>query len=229
MLDGDLTTALVYVTPAGGAVATAVAPIGLRDRDKGTVTFTTSLGLPQKLERIRKNPKIALAYHAREHGFSDSPLYVLVQGTAEFTIHPDEALLQDVVRPAATRHLGPPKEGRLFWDRWLREYYADRIPVEVTVERIITWSDLSCAGEPTVYGAGRPPDPEPQAPPKKGTGPRVPVERAAKRLRKVPHTLLAYAGSDGFPTAVPVEIGEASSDGIRLSACLLYTSPSPRD
>ena len=44
ILAGDLTTALAYVTPAGGAVVTAVAPIGLRDREAGTVTFTTSLG-----------------------------------------------------------------------------------------------------------------------------------------------------------------------------------------
>src|SRR3954452_11716244 len=78
VLAGDLTAALVYATPAGGAVATAVAPIGLRDAGAGTVTSTTSLGLPRKLERIRRNPKIALAYHAREHGFCDRPLYVIV-------------------------------------------------------------------------------------------------------------------------------------------------------
>ena len=49
---------------------TAVAPIGMRDRAAGTVTFTTSLGLGRKLERIARNPRVALAYHAREHGFA---------------------------------------------------------------------------------------------------------------------------------------------------------------
>ena len=44
VLGGDLTAALTYLTPAGGAVATAVAPIGLRDRQAGWVGFTTSLG-----------------------------------------------------------------------------------------------------------------------------------------------------------------------------------------
>ena len=71
IIGGDLTAALAYVTPAGGAVVTAVAPVGLRDRAAGTVTFTTSLGLGRKLERIARNPRVALAYHAREHGFAD--------------------------------------------------------------------------------------------------------------------------------------------------------------
>ena len=56
ILGGDLTAALAYVTPAGGAVVTAVAPIGLRDREQGTVTFTTSLGFGNKLERIKREP-----------------------------------------------------------------------------------------------------------------------------------------------------------------------------
>lgn len=65
IIGGDLTAALAYVTPAGGAVVTAVAPIGLRDREAGTVAFTTSLGFGRKLDRIDENPRVALAYHAR--------------------------------------------------------------------------------------------------------------------------------------------------------------------
>src|SRR2546427_12787587 len=94
VIDGDLTAALSYVTPAGGAVVTAVAPIGLRDRERGTVGFTTSLGLSRKLERIRREPRVALAYHARDHGFADGPLYVLAQGDAEVTLEPDERYLE---------------------------------------------------------------------------------------------------------------------------------------
>src|SRR3954447_8192088 len=51
IIGGDLTAALAYVTPAGGSVVTAVAPIGLRDRDAGTVGFTPSLGWGRRLER----------------------------------------------------------------------------------------------------------------------------------------------------------------------------------
>src|SRR5438270_10279143 len=43
-----------YVTPGGGAVLTPVAPIGLRARQAGTVSFTTSLGFGRKLERIAR-------------------------------------------------------------------------------------------------------------------------------------------------------------------------------
>ena len=123
VIGGDLTAALAYVTPAGGAVVTAVAPIGMRDREAGTVAFTTSLGFGRKLDRIKENPKVALAYHAREHGFASEPRFVLVQGTASYDAHPDRAVLENVVGPASTRFMGPPRRGP-FWDRWLRVYYA---------------------------------------------------------------------------------------------------------
>ena len=106
VIAGDLTAALAYLTPAGGAVLTPVAPLGLRDRDAGTVTFTTSLGFGRKLDRIRENPRIALAYHAREHGFSQRPEYVLVQGRATIVEEPDRDYLEAVIEPAATRFLG---------------------------------------------------------------------------------------------------------------------------
>src|SRR3954451_22940869 len=89
VIGGDLTAALGNVTPAGGAVATAVAPIGLRDRDEGTVSFTTSPGVGEKLKRIERDPRISLAYHAREHGHASSGRYVLVQGDAAVVKEPD--------------------------------------------------------------------------------------------------------------------------------------------
>ncbi len=218
ILAGDLAVALAYVTPAGGAVVAAVAPIGLRDRAAGTVTFTTSLGLGRKLDRMRSNPRMALAYHAREHGFAAEPRYVLVHGTASFDMSPDRAVLDEVVGPASTRFMGPPKRG-FFWDRYLQEYYADRILVTVDVERIVSWPDLRCAGEPSVAGAALPAQaPEAQAPPKNGTGPRVAVAKAAKRLRAQPHVLLAFPGADGFPAILPVEVGGDDERGVALSA-----------
>src|SRR5436305_7273712 len=119
IIAGDLTAGVAYVTPAGGSVVTAVAPIGLRDREAGTVGFTTSLGFGRKLERIRANPRVALAYHAREHGFATEPRFVLVQGTARYDAHPDRSYLEEHIQPASARFLGPPRRG-LFWDRWLQ-------------------------------------------------------------------------------------------------------------
>ena len=218
IIDGDLTAALAYVTPAGGAVVTAVAPLGLRDRAAGTVTFTTSLGLGRKLERMARNPRAALGYHAREHGFADRPGFVLVQGNADTAAEPSREYLEQVVRPQSTRFMGPPKQGKLFWDRWLREYYQDRIPVPIHVERVTVWPDDECGGTPATYGTPAAGDPPSQPAPAKGTGPRVDVQRAASRLRKLDHLLLAYVGADGYPEIVPVRIDGTGPEGIRLSS-----------
>lgn len=216
ILGGDLTAGLAYVTPAGGCVVAAVAPIGLRDRDAGTVTFTTSLGFRKKLDRLREEPRVALAYHARDHGFSDSPRYVLVQGRARFDEEPDEAWLRDVVGPASERFMGPAKEGR-FWDWLLREYYATRVGVEVDIERIVSWPDLECRGEPEVLGSARPPaPPDAQAPPKKGAGPRVDTAKAQRKIAQHPHRLVAWRDADGYPVVVPFAAAGGGAEGLRL-------------
>ena len=191
----------------------------MRDREAGTVTFTTSLGLGKKLERIERDPHVALAYHAREHGFSDSSQYVLVQGTATAKLPPDRDYLETVVGPQAERFMGPPKEGKLFWDRWLQEYYADRVPVTVAVERIVVWPDLRCAGEPTVIGSPRPAPAPSQAPPAKGTGPAR-RHRAGRRSACESSRTSSWRSSDGdgFPAVVPVEVTGADDEGVRLGA-----------
>jgi hypothetical protein len=216
VIGGDLTGALSYVTPAGGAVVTAVAPIGLRDRGAGTVSFTTSLGFGRKLERIEKDPRVALAYHAREHGRSGSSRYVLVQGSATVIKEPDREYLEFIGRQA-TPFMGPPARG-LFWDRWLSAYYADRVPVHIDVHRIVSWPDLRCAGEPEVHGATAAGPPEPQEPPGKGTGPRLDCARAGRAVMKLPHQLVAFRGEDGHPMVVPVRVASADAGAVHLEA-----------
>jgi hypothetical protein len=216
VIGGDLTAALAYVTPAGGAVVTAVAPIGLRDRDAGTVSFTTSLGFGRKLERIERDPRVALAYHAREHGHSRSSRFVLVQGSATVVKEPDPDYLEFIGRQA-TPFMGPPRRG-VFWDRWLSAYYSDRVPVHVTVHRIVSWPDLSCGGEPEVHGAPLADAPPPQTPPAKGTGPRLDAERAGRAAAKLPHQLVAFRGGDGHPVVVPVHVDGADAGAVTLEA-----------
>jgi hypothetical protein len=186
----------------------------MHDREAGSVTFTTSLGFGKKLERIEADPRVSLAYHARDHGRTEQPAYVLIEGRAEPNEDPSQTR-RDEVRDRATDFLGEAKSG-FFWDRWMREYYVTRIPVDVRVERVTVWPDLRCAGEPEVIGAPLPDPPEPQSPPKKGTGPRVDVEKAAGRLRELPHLLLSYVRADGYPAVVPVELGSASERGFEL-------------
>jgi hypothetical protein len=220
VIGGDLTAALAYITPAGGAVATPVSPIGMRDRQAGTVAFTTSLGFGRKLDRIKGNPRVALAYHAREHGFASGPRFVLVQGTATYDATPDRQLLEERIGPASERFMGARRRGP-FWDRWLSAYYGDRVVVTVQVERVLAWPDQDLSGEPAV--AGRPlerGEPSAQDPPAKGPAPRVDVARASRRLRKLPHVLLAYVGVDGFPLVVPVAVGESGPAGIELAGPL---------
>jgi len=219
ILHGDLTTAIAYLTPAGGAVATAVAPVGLRDRNAGVVSFTTSLGFGKKIDRIRRDPKVALAYHAREHGFAGgNNRYVLVQGDAEIVEAPDREYLETVVGPAAERFMGKPKRGP-FWDRWLAAYYADRVPVNVTGRRILVWDGLDCAGDPQVLGEPLPAEPPaPQNEPGKGAGPRIECDRALRSLEGLSHRLLTYKDADGYPMVLPVEIRGAGSEGLRLRA-----------
>jgi hypothetical protein len=195
-----------------------VAPIGLRDRAGGTVSFTTSLGFGRKLQRIERDPRVALAYHAREHGRSTGSGYVLVQGNATVVKAPDREYLE-FIGEQATPFMGPPRRGA-FWDRWLSAYYSDRVPVHVSVERIVSWPDLLCVGSPEVHGAEWPGGPpEPQEPPAKGTGPRLDAARAGRSLAKLAHQLVAYRGADGHPVIVPVRVRDDSDRGaIRLEA-----------
>ena len=112
IIGGDLTAALAYVTPAGGAVVTAVAPVGLRDREAGTVTFTTSLGFGTQAGADRAQPARGARLPRARARFRDSgPDFVLVQGDAQPATEPDRSYLEETVRPQATRFMGPPKEG----------------------------------------------------------------------------------------------------------------------
>jgi hypothetical protein len=220
VLGGDLTAALAYLTPAGGAVVTSVAPVGLRDRDAGTVTFTTSLGLGRKLDRIRSDPHVALAYHAREHGFASGSEYVLVQGRCRPVPEADQEWNERVLGPASEPFMGPPRRGR-FWDRWLQEYYADRVPVTVDVERIAVWPAPDDSGDLVVHGSHPPgAPPASQAEPKKGTAPRLDAAKAARKLAALPHVLAAWREEDGYPTVAPVRVQSGDAEGILLSGPL---------
>jgi hypothetical protein len=157
---------------------------------------------------------VALAYHARQHGFCTRPPFVLVQGDATVDLTPSETRL-DAFAPQATRYLGELKRGPV-WDRLLREYYQERVFVDITVARVVAWPDLHASGEPTVTGAAPPPPPPPQTAPKNGIGPRVDVAKAAGQLTGLPYRVLAYRGADGFPVIVPVEPAGADERGLRL-------------
>jgi hypothetical protein len=180
------------------------------------VGFTTSLGIGRKLEHIIANPRVALAFHVREHGFSASPRAVLVQGIASVDLQPDRARLEALI-PRAERFMGEVKRGP-GWDRLLREYYRERVFIDISVRRVVSWPDPAAAGQPEVFGAPLPAAPTVQQPPRKGTGPRVDMTRMAKQVSALPHRALAFSGADGLPVVVPVEFGRHTSAGLALVA-----------
>ena len=139
---------------------------------------------------------------------------MLVQGTATVDLTPSRARL-DAFAPRAARYLGELKEGPI-WDRLLREYYQERVFVDVAIDRIASWPTLLATGPTTTAGADLPGPPSPQAPPAKGTAPRVDVDKLARRLTGLPHRLLAFRGADGYPVIVPIELAGHDHRGLRL-------------
>jgi hypothetical protein len=215
ILGGDHVVALAYATPASGAVVLPVTNFGLRDRAAGTITaVNSSVGAWRKLERVRRNPRVALAYHTRAHALHDRPEYVLVQGTASLSAPiPD---YPSTIAPAWER-FEPWTTMSPLWKRWMR-VYALRVEIEVAVERIVVWPDLGCRGRLEAHGAPLPAaPPAPQRPPAGGTAPRLDHSRAAAKAGRLPHVLLGWVGADGFPFVVPAEAGRAEPRGIVVS------------
>jgi hypothetical protein len=216
VMAGDLTAAAACTTRSGGAVVMEVAPCGLRVRDQGLVGFTTSLGLPRRLEHMVADPKVALAFHARDHGFATSTQYVLAQGDASIDLTPSRPRLE-AFAPQTERYLGPVKRGPI-WDRLLHEYCLDRVFVDIAVTRVVAWPGLRGDGAPETFGPVPAQAPPAQDPPARGTAPRVPVGRLAAQMRRLPHVVLAYRGADGYPVVVPVQYQGHGADGIHLTA-----------
>lgn len=215
ILGGDLVVVLAYATPAAGAVLLPVNNYAVdRDRAAGTLNaVNSSVGARRKLERIGRDPQVALAFHSRRHGLSRRPEYVLVQGVASLS-----APIPDYPATIAERweRFEPWREAPTRWRRWQREY-ATRVEIGIDVERVVVWPDLACKGEATTYGAPLPAEPPAsQRPPANGTGPRLDPRRAARRAGALPHRLAGWIGADGFPVVVPVDVLGADGSGIRL-------------
>jgi hypothetical protein len=220
VLGGDHVVGLGYITPARGVVVTPVTNFGLRDRAGGRISFNSSVGAWRKLDRIRRNPNVAIAYHTREHAAVDRPEYVLVQGRASFPWPPDRDSWYEEIGANWNRVSGIPREVGPLWERWMSVYHW-RVNVWIDVERVVTWPDLECRGEPVVHGAPLLPDPPaPQSPPTGGVEPRVNHVRAATRVARLPNRLLGWVGTNGYPVVVPASVGATGERGIAVSSAV---------
>lgn len=227
VIRGDLTAAVAYSTPAGGAVVTAVSTLGMGDRESGSLAFTTSLGLSKKLERMLRDPKVAIAYHARDHGYARSPCFELAQGDASVELTPSKERLEGIF-PEVEKFFGQGLKTGFFWDRLMREYYTDRVFVDVSLIRLAEWDSLEATGAPEVIGEPLPGPPLPQSPPKGGTAPRVNVSKVARKVERLPHRVLAYLGADGYPVIVPVDVDGHDAAGFHLTAASGLLPPGGR-
>jgi hypothetical protein len=223
---GDLVTASAYLTPAGGAVVVPVSPVGLVDRDAGSVAVTTSLAFPGKVKRLLQEPRVAMAYHTREHGFATSSRLVLAQGTAVVPAEPSPEQLA-LVTEQAGKFFGDMPTGR-FWTWALREYVQYRLIIDIPLSRVVTWPALDASGAPEVSGAPQPEPPASQEPPAKGTGPRVDTKKFARQAQKLSHQVIAYRGGDGFPVIAPVRVTGHSERGLHLDAAPGLLPPGAR-
>ena len=214
ILASDLAVGVAYLTPAKGVVISPMTPLALRDRRAGTITLTTSQAMWKKLDRIRRNSGVAVAYHAREHGLTDRSGFVLVQGRASFPAMPDRDWLESIT-PEWERFLGPRYSGLA--GRMLKVYYWHRVPITIQVERIVAYSEETGASEPQVLGVPPAEPAPPQKPPGGGTGPRVDATKVAADAQRLPHTLLGWCGSDDLPEVVPAAAVEGGASGVRLS------------
>jgi hypothetical protein len=208
IIAGDAAAGFASITPAKGVVIFPMAPMGIRDREAGTITVTSSLGLPKKIARIKANPSVAIAYHAREHGYSNRPEYVLVQGTASVPDRPDKAWLESIT-PEWERFLGPRHR---FPGSGMDIYYWQRLAITVTVRRVLVYDGHSVS----VVGEDLPDDAPAQRPPKNGTGPRESVSKAAGHVDRLPHSLLGWVGGDGLPMVARVSSCSSDDAGLRL-------------
>ncbi|KAA0021604.1 nitroreductase family deazaflavin-dependent oxidoreductase [Antrihabitans cavernicola] len=216
ILDGDLTVALAHVTPRQGVVVSAVNNFGW-DSETGTLTFTSNLAAFKKLRRLADNPSVAVVFHAREHGTAEGDDFVIAQGDATFSWHPDRSELEPLFeRPGLA--LGPGTLGGPFWNWWDGPFWWDRVVVRVRVQRILAFADRECTDMPTVIGRPEPTELTPsQVPPEKGVVPRIDVAKATRTLSGLPHRLLGWVGADGYPVVAPVGKVEDSPAGIRVA------------
>jgi hypothetical protein len=227
ILAGDQVVAMGQVTPASGVVLNPLTNFGIRDPAAGALTpLSSSVAMWKKLHRLQENPRVAVAYHSRDHGFSERPEYVLVQGTASLSSFDDHTWLERH-RDSWERFAGPRDVGPL-WERWLRVYHW-RIGIHIEVERVIVWPDLACRGLAQVHGTPLPSAAVPgQRPPRNGTEPRVNHGRAARRAAQLGDVLLGWVGADGFPVVVPVAVLGTEPAGILLDAPRGWVPPGGR-
>lgn len=216
ILGNDRCVALACRTPAGGVALSPMTTFGMHDFAEGTVTATSSFANFAKLRHIDHDDRVAIIYHARDHSPVHHSHLIVVQGRASFPDRADGSWATPEAIARLDEFLKPRHRGTV-WDWIGREYYVARVPITVTVHRVLVFDDDNSASPSLVIGAALPQDAPPQSAPKNGTGPRVKARKYVGRLKKSRHQILAWTDGEGFPTGRRV-ILKMDGDLIKVSS-----------
>jgi len=149
------------LTRAGRPVTWPVTPY----LGNGTLDFTTGLSYPDKAERARRNPQVALLFSEPSDSGLVAPPVVLVQGLASVRDADLQANTDRYVRESLPRNAALSRMPGFFL-RGMGWYFA-RIWVEVTAQRVTWWPGGNLDQPPQVWEnevAAPPSDPAPSGP-----------------------------------------------------------------
>ncbi|MFI7470043.1 hypothetical protein [Nonomuraea sp. NPDC049646] len=185
----------------------------------GTLDVSTGLTYPDKAERARRDPRVALLCSGAQGGPDREPV-VLVQGRATVRDADLQAGTDRYVRESLAKTGAGFAGMPWFLVRRLGWYFA-RIWVEVTPERIVWWPEGDLSRTPEIWIG--PPDVAVPASDPAPTGPRLPSRSAppadwrpfaarAARLGEPVVTMVA----DGMPLAVRTRSAVRTEAGFDL-------------
>ena len=150
---------ITEVTYADGDIPTTIPVSTFYDREKGSITFTTTPALYQKVRCIKQNTKVSLLYSNPEHSRTDSKSFVLVKGDA--VVHEEDLEENDRVMRDLMRIQQDSRKKEVFANlmkeidspigRLLMDWYMIRLLIEVTPRVIMAWLDGDMDKEPEVF------------------------------------------------------------------------------
>lgn len=127
-----------FATIGKDGVPIAWPTCALYDADRGTITVTTSIGLPTKAFNVRRNPRVSLLFSDPTGSGLADQRQVFVEGHATC---PDEIVtspagLEDYWRRLFERQPSGRKYGATGTSRRLMDWYYMRLVITVTPDRV---------------------------------------------------------------------------------------------
>ncbi|GAA3609233.1 pyridoxamine 5'-phosphate oxidase family protein [Microlunatus ginsengisoli] len=177
------------LTGDGRPVTWAVTPyVGER-----TLDVSTGLSYPQKAERARRNPRIALLFSDLSGRTGDDTTVVLVEGLADVRDADLQANTDRYVRESLARGQG--LQGQPWWVLKRMGWYFARIWVGLTPIRVTWWPDGRLDQGPRVWEPVVPPIAPPSDPRPAPTPAAVPASEPAPGPRRPGSSVVLHGGA----------------------------------